>query len=101
MTDDRAIGRLANVCAMLASPNDGERANAVMMATRMLKELGLDWRAFTRRAFAGGEGQAERDGGSELDLYLSRNSRLDQRTNSEIAAASFFAGVGRKRTKRP
>ena len=68
--DRKAVCRLENVLAMLSSPNDGERANAAMMATRMLKELGLDWRGFTQRAFAGGEGQAERDGDSELDLYL-------------------------------
>ena len=68
--DRKAASRLENVLAMLSSSNDGERANAALMATRMLKELGLDWRAFTQRALAGGEGAAERDGDSELDLYL-------------------------------
>ena len=43
--DPKTASRLENVLAMLSSPNDGERANAAMMATRMLKELGLDWRA--------------------------------------------------------
>ena len=65
--DRKAACRLENVLAMLGSPNYGERANAALMATRMLKELGLDWRAFTRRAFAGEEGRAKRDGG---DVYL-------------------------------
>jgi hypothetical protein len=55
-TDGKTASRLANVLAMLSSPNDGERANAAMMATRMLKELGLDWRTFTQRALAGGKG---------------------------------------------
>jgi hypothetical protein len=41
--DGKTASRLANVLAMLSSPNDGERANAALMATRMLKELGLDW----------------------------------------------------------
>jgi hypothetical protein len=71
MTDDReAACRLENVLAMLSSPNDGERANAAMMATRMLQELGLDWRTFTQRAFAGAKVEQHDDGGSELDLYI-------------------------------
>jgi hypothetical protein len=50
-TDERAIIRLGNVAAMLTSPNDGERANAALLATRILQELGLDWRELVRRAF--------------------------------------------------
>jgi hypothetical protein len=61
-TDRKAASRLESVLAMLASPNDGERANAARMATRMLNELGLDWRTFTQRALAGGEGATKRDG---------------------------------------
>jgi hypothetical protein len=66
--DRKAACRLENVLAMLSSPNDGERANAAMMATRMLKELGFDWRTFTQRALAGTD--AGQDGGNELALYL-------------------------------
>jgi hypothetical protein len=42
--DRKAAARLENVIAMLGSAHDGERANAALMATRMLNELGLDWR---------------------------------------------------------
>lgn len=51
--NQKAIARLENICAMLASPNDGERANAALMATRMLGQFGLDWRQLIQRAFAG------------------------------------------------
>jgi hypothetical protein len=68
--DERSISRLENVLAMLSSPNDGERANAALMATRMLKELGLDWRTFTQRAFAGAKVEQHDHGGSELDQYI-------------------------------
>ena len=65
--DPKTASRLENVLAMLSSPNDGERANAAMMATRMLKELGLDWRAFTQRALASHEAGKPEAG---LELYL-------------------------------
>jgi hypothetical protein len=70
--DPKAAVRLENVIAMLGSAHDGERATAALMATRMLNELGLDWRAFTQRALASHEaGKEERqDRGCELDLYL-------------------------------
>jgi hypothetical protein len=55
---------------MLSSPNDGERANAATMATRMLKELGLDWRAFTQRAFKPEASPVQDEPESLLDLYL-------------------------------
>jgi hypothetical protein len=51
--DQKVVARLENVIAMLSSPCDGERANAALMATRILNKLGLDWRQFTRRALAG------------------------------------------------
>ena len=49
--DERIIGRLENLCAMLASPNGGERANAAAMATKMLASFGLSWRDLVGRAF--------------------------------------------------
>ncbi len=49
---EKQIARLGHVCAMLASPNECERAAAALLATRKLIELGLDWREFTRRALA-------------------------------------------------
>ena len=64
----KAASCLENVLAMLSSPDDGERATAASMAMRMLNEVGLDWRAFTQRALAGGERVAARDGDSELNL---------------------------------
>jgi hypothetical protein len=54
--DRKTAGRLESILAMLGSPNNGERANAALMATRMLKELGLDWRTFTQRALTGERG---------------------------------------------
>ena len=70
--DRKAAVRLENVIAMLGSPNDGERANAALMATRMLNELGLDWRTFTQRALASHQvGKEEpHDGSHELVRYL-------------------------------
>ena len=73
--DPKTASRLENIIAMLSSPNDAERATAASMATRMLNELGLDWRAFTQRALAGAkvEQPQERDwqdASRELDLYL-------------------------------
>jgi len=72
--DQKAVARLESVCAMLASPNDGERANAAMMASRMLGQLGLDWREVVRRAFAGRRPETARpapqcDDGSGRALY--------------------------------
>jgi hypothetical protein len=66
--DRKAACRLENVLAMLSSSHDGERASAALLATRLLEEIGLDWRTFTQRALAGGE--ACQDGDSELTLYL-------------------------------
>ena len=65
--DPKTASRLENILAMLSSPNDGERANAALMATRMLKELGLDWRAFTRRALAKAEAAKPE---AEIGRYL-------------------------------
>jgi len=98
--DRKAVCRLENVLAMLSSPNDGERANAAMMATRMLKELGLDWRGFTQRAFAGGEGQAERDGDSELDLStLSFCDGADSRTGNALSCRACSTGIRNRSPK--
>ena len=65
--DPKAAIRLENVIAMLGSAHDGERANAALMATRMLNELGFDWRTFTRRALAKPEAAKPE---AELELYL-------------------------------
>jgi hypothetical protein len=37
--DEKVINRLGHVCAMLTSTNDGERAAAAVLASRMLNEL--------------------------------------------------------------
>ncbi len=71
--DTKQIERLGNVCAMLTSPNDGERANAALLASRMLSERGLDWREFVWRAFrpeiTHREDEASDDESSALRLY--------------------------------
>jgi hypothetical protein len=67
--DQKAVARLENICAMLASPNDGERATAALMATRMLGQLGLDWREFTRRALAGAKVEQADDDDVMFSIY--------------------------------
>ena len=37
------LPRFAKLCAMLASPNEGERASAASKASEMLKAAGLSW----------------------------------------------------------
>jgi len=44
--------RLQKIAGYLASPNDGERANAARMASDMLQAAGLTWAEVIRRAFA-------------------------------------------------
>jgi hypothetical protein len=69
--DEKAVSRLANICAMLTSPNDGERATAALLASRMLDSLGLDWREFARRAFEQPEYiSVERDGSEKCDTDI-------------------------------
>ena len=40
---DDARTRLAKVCGLLASDQDGERAAAALLATRLLRSHGLSW----------------------------------------------------------
>jgi hypothetical protein len=69
--EEKAVSRLAHVCAMLTSPNDGERAAAALLASRMVNELGMDWREFTRRAFRQPECiSVEHDGDEECEPDL-------------------------------
>lgn len=68
---ERRIERLGHVCAMLTSPNEGERANAAFLASRMLNSFDLDWREFVRRALmAQAEAETPQDAaGSRPKLY--------------------------------
>ncbi len=71
--DERTVSRLANVCAMLTSPNDGERATAALLASRVLASLGMNWRELVRRALTPEIGHPEDDTGDDesgiLRLY--------------------------------
>ena len=42
--------RLASICSRLGSQFDGERAAAGLLATRILGDIGLDWRTVIERA---------------------------------------------------
>lgn len=50
--DGKAVARLGKLLPLLASPHDGERAAAALLATRHLAALGLDWQGLVQRAFA-------------------------------------------------
>ena len=50
--DEKLILRLENLCAMLSSSNDGERAVAANKATEILASIGMNWRDLVRRAFS-------------------------------------------------
>lgn len=54
MTDPevkRAVGRLAKVCGMLGSNQDGERASAALLATQILESLEISWSDLIQSAF--------------------------------------------------
>lgn len=42
--------KLARVCMMLSSPNDGERASAALLASQMLAKSGQTWEDLIARA---------------------------------------------------
>ena len=48
MSDPAAIRRLVGTLARLDSPHDGERAAAALLASRQMRNLGLDWDTLLR-----------------------------------------------------
>lgn len=69
---EKRIEKLGHLCAMLTSPNEGERANAAFLASRILNSFDLDWREFVRRAFtAQAEApRSEEETGNRFTLYV-------------------------------
>lgn len=49
---DKVIDKLSKICAMLASPHDGERASAALLATQILGDLGITWQQLVFRALS-------------------------------------------------
>jgi hypothetical protein len=50
--DQKRLAKLSAVCSLLSSNVEGECFNAAVIATRMIGDLGLDWRTVIERAFA-------------------------------------------------
>lgn len=51
--DVACLARLSKICALLASPFDGERAVAALKATQLLEDHGLRWADLVLSAFGG------------------------------------------------
>jgi hypothetical protein len=55
MAEEINVEKLSKICARLASPHDGERAAAALIATQILEDFDMRWDDLIIKAFQGKE----------------------------------------------